>query len=86
MAEIVLGVGLVGLLLALFIVYLIYRFLKNPLYIIANSVVGILIFLVLNFFLGLSIPINIFSVGIVAIGGVPGVLLVLLIHFLGLGF
>lgn len=77
--------GLVGLLVALLIVYLIYRFVKNPMYIIANSIMGIVIFFILNLF-GVGIPINIFSVGIVAIGGIPGVVLVLLIHFLGLGF
>jgi inhibitor of the pro-sigma K processing machinery len=77
--------GLLGLLVALLIVYLIFRFLKNPTYIIANSIMGIVIFFILNLF-GAGIPINIFSVGIVAIGGVPGVVLVLLIHFLGLGF
>jgi hypothetical protein len=79
------AVGLVGLLVALLIVYLMFRFLKNPMYIIANSIVGIVIFFVLNV-LGLGIPINIFSVGIAAIGGLLGVALVLLIHFLGLGF
>jgi hypothetical protein len=79
------SVGLFGLLVALFIVYLIYKFLKNPEYIIYNSIVGILIFLILNLF-GVGVAINLFSVGIVAIGGVAGVILVLLLHFLGLGF
>jgi inhibitor of the pro-sigma K processing machinery len=77
--------GLLGLLIALLIVYLIFKFLQNPAYIIGNSIMGILIFFILNF-LGAGIPIDIFSVGIVAIGGIPGVVLVLLIHFLGLGF
>jgi hypothetical protein len=85
MAEVLGYVGLFGLMVALLIVYLIYRFLKDPTYIIANSVMGILIFLILNLF-GAGIPINIFSVGIVAIGGIAGVVLVVLIHFLGLGF
>ena len=76
---------LLGLVIALLIVYLILRFLKDPMYIIANSIMGIIIFFVLNLF-GLGIPINIFSVGIVAIGGVAGVLLVLIFHFLGLAF
>jgi hypothetical protein len=79
------AVGLVGLLVALLIVYLIFRFLKNPVYIIVNSIIGILAFILLNV-LGAGIPINLFSVGIAAIGGLVGVLLVLLIHFLGLGF
>jgi len=77
--------GLVGLLVALVIVYLLFRFLKNPMYLIANSIVGIVIFFILNYF-GAGIPINIFSVGIAAVGGILGVVLVLLIHFLGLGF
>ena len=77
--------GLVGLLVALLIIYLLLRFLKNPMYIIANSIMGILIFFFLNLF-GAGIPINLFSVGIVALGGIPGVVLVLLIHVLGLGF
>ncbi|MDD5340112.1 MAG: pro-sigmaK processing inhibitor BofA family protein [Candidatus ainarchaeum sp.] len=85
MAEALGFVGLFGLLVALLIVYLVYRFLKNPGYIIANSIMGIVIFFILNL-IGAGIPINIFSVGIVAIGGIPGVVLVLLIHFLGLGF
>ena len=76
---------LVGLLIALVIVYLILRFLKDPMYIIANSIMGIIIFFVLNLF-GFGITIDIFSVGIVAIGGVAGVLLVLIFHFLGLAF
>ena len=76
---------IVGLVIALLIVYLILRFLKDPMYIIANSIMGIIIFFVLNLF-GLGIPINIFSIGIVAIGGVVGVLLVLIFHFLGLAF
>jgi inhibitor of the pro-sigma K processing machinery len=85
MAEVLGFVGLFGLLVALLIVYLILRFLKNPEYIIGNSIMGILIFFILNL-AGAGIPINIFSVGIVAIGGVPGLVLVLVIHFLGLGF
>ncbi len=85
MAEVLGFVGLIGLLVALLIVYLIYRFFKNPMYIIANSIMGIVIFFILNLF-GAGIPINLFSVGIVAIGGVLGAVLVLIIHFLGLGF
>jgi hypothetical protein len=47
---------------------------------------GVIIFFALNLFLGAGIPINLLSVGVVALAGIPGVLLVLAIHFLGLGF
>jgi hypothetical protein len=39
-----------------------------------------------NTIFNLGIPINIFSVGIVALGGLTGFLLILLLHFIGLGF
>lgn len=75
-----------SLLVAIFILYLLYSFIKNPVHLVANAIVGILIFMVVNLFLVQNVAINIFSVGTVAIAGIPGVVLVLLIHFLGLGF
>ncbi|MGV8084824.1 MAG: pro-sigmaK processing inhibitor BofA family protein [Candidatus Bilamarchaeum sp.] len=75
-----------ALLAALFILYLLIRFLKNPLHIIVNSILGILLLLIVNTIFNLGIPINIFSVGIVALGGLTGFLLILLLHFIGLGF
>lgn len=74
------------LLVALFLLYFLIRFLKNPLHIIANSIGGILIFFILNFVFNLQIPINIISVAVVGLGGIFGVFLVLLLHFLGLAF
>ncbi|MCX6771253.1 MAG: pro-sigmaK processing inhibitor BofA family protein [Candidatus Micrarchaeota archaeon] len=75
-----------ALLVAIFILYLLYSFLKNPLHLVANAIVGIIIFLIINMFLVRDVAINFFSVATVAIAGIPGVLLVLLLHFLGLGF
>lgn len=75
-----------ALLAAVLILYLLYIFLKNPMHLIANALMGILIFLIVNMFLVRDVAINFFSVAAVAIAGIPGVLLVLLIHFLGLGF
>lgn len=75
-----------ALLVAFVMLYLLFKLLKKLIYLLANSVMGIVIFLVLNLGFGLDIPINILSVGVVAIAGMTGVLLVLIIHFLGLGF
>jgi len=75
-----------SLLIAIFILYLLYSLLKNPVSLIANAVMGIIVFLIVNMFLVQNVAINLFSVGTVAIAGIPGVVLVLLIHFLGLGF
>ncbi len=75
-----------ALLAALFVLYVIYQFLKNPLLIIANSVLGFIVFLVLDLVFNLGIPIDFWTIAVVAIGGFGGVVFVLLLHFLGLGF
>ena len=75
-----------ALLVAVFILYLLYSFIKNPLHLVANAIMGIVLFFLINLFLVNDVAINFFSVATVAIAGIPGVILVLLIHFLGLGF
>jgi hypothetical protein len=75
-----------ALLGALFVLYLLIQFLKNPLLIFANSVLGILAFVILNSAFHLGIAINTWSILAVAFGGLFGFLLVLALHFLGLGF
>ncbi len=75
-----------ALLAALFILYVIYQFLKNPLLVLANSVLGFIVFLVLDIVFNLGIPIDFWTIAVVAIGGFGGVIFVLLLHFLGLGF
>lgn len=74
------------LLLAILIIALILRIFKEPGPIIWNSIAGIISFFILNWVFHLGIPINIWSIAIVALGGVGGLILVLLLHFLGLGF
>ncbi len=75
-----------ALLLMLFLIYLIVHFFKKPLVLIFNSIVGIISFFLLNTFLGLGIDINFWSVAIVALGGIGGVIVVLVLHFLGIAF
>lgn len=80
------SVELGTLLVAIVIVYLLFGMLNDVGYLVVNSIMGIIIFFVLNMVFKLGIPINLLSIGIVAIGGTAGVVLVLIIHFLGLGF
>jgi len=75
-----------SLLIAFVILYILYIMLKNGLHLVANGVMGVIIFLIINMFLVRDVAINIFSIGTVAIAGIPGVALVLIIHFLGIGF
>lgn len=79
-------IGLGALLLAIFVVVLIIRFFHEPKLVIYNSVLGLITFLVLNWGLGLGIPIDFWSLAVVALGGVGGVIMVLLLHFLGIAF
>ena len=75
-----------AILVALFLVFLILKFISEPLVIIINSVIGIVLFFVMNLLFKVGIPISILSVGVAAIGGIFGVILVFLLHVTGLGF
>ena len=74
------------LIVVLLVLYLLYKFLKSPLAILLNSIAGIVILFLLNVIFHLGIPINFWSVATVALGGLAGVLLVLIFHFLGIAF
>ncbi len=75
-----------AVLVALFFLYLIWKFISNPLAIIGNSILGIVAFFLLNVGFNAGIPITWLSVGVVAIGGILGVILVFLMHVTHLGF
>lgn len=71
---------------------IIYFVLRNITKIIINSVIGILLLLIVNYFhlmqyLGKSdITVNWASVLLCAIGGLPGAILVILLHIAGVAF
>ena len=79
-------IGLIIVAIAINGLYFLYKIVKDLMPLIINSVAGIIVFFLLNFFLGLGIPINIWTVAAVAIGGFIGLLLVLIVHFLGIAF
>ena len=74
------------LILAVVLIVILWKLLQDPKQIVINSIIGIIIFWLLNEFLAIGIPINWLTILIVALAGIPGVILVLLIHYLGLGF
>ncbi|MFZ0010983.1 MAG: pro-sigmaK processing inhibitor BofA family protein [Halobacteriota archaeon] len=51
-------------------------------YLVVNSILGLIV-LALAKFLGLAVPINLITVIICALAGIPGALLVLLLFVLG---
>lgn len=79
-------VELAALLLSIVILYVLYRVLKELAKLLINSVAAVILLFLVNLFLGLGIAINIWSVAIVAISGLPGLVLVIILHFLGLAF
>lgn len=81
--------GLLILIVAIAAFIAVFYFLKVVKYLIVNSVIGLILLFVLQFVigaleLGFNIDINLVSILICAIGGVPGVLIVVLLGFLGI--
>jgi hypothetical protein len=70
---------IIGLTLALFI-YLFWGAVKR---LLINSVVGIVLILLLNLVFSVSIPLNIFTIGAVALFGLPAVGTMLILHLGG---
>jgi len=78
-------VELIVLVLAVLAVVVLFRILKKLGPIIWSSIGALALLWVLNL-LGLKIAINIWTVLIVAIGGLPGLILVVILHLLGWAF
>ena len=74
------------LILALVALWLLLAFVQNPIALLVNSVIAIVILLLLNVIFRVGIPINILTVLIVAIGGIIGLLLILLFRFSNVAF
>jgi hypothetical protein len=51
-------------------------------YLVVNSILGLIV-LALAKFLGLAVPINLITVIICALAGIPGAILVILLYLLG---
>ena len=83
--EILPGLAILVVAIAAFIaVYYIFKVVK---YLIVNSIVGLILLFISNFVLGMlnmgfSVEINWLSILICAVGGIPGVIIVILLGFL----
>ena len=74
------------LILALIALWLLITFIQNPMALLVNSVIAIVLLMLLNMLFRVGIPINIITVLIVAIGGLIGLLLILLFRFSNVAF
>jgi inhibitor of the pro-sigma K processing machinery len=82
---------LIYLLLAIIIVIVLFKVFKLGSKVIINSIIGIILLFLTNslfglFGLGLTIDINLLTVIICAIAGIPGVVLIIVLAFLGIPY
>jgi len=73
-------------LVALIVLWLLFVFIQNPIALLINSIIAILIMFLLNALFGLGIPINIITILIVAIGGIVGLLLIIILRLMKVAF
>lgn len=86
MAEfLVLGPLLSFVLLALLIIVA-FKFGTSILWLVINSVIGMILLIAINFLPFINITINIWSILIVVFGGIPGVILLILLSALNIAF
>jgi hypothetical protein len=86
MAEILLlGPVLTFIFIALIIIVAL-KLGKGIIWLIINSIIGIVVLVLLNYLPFVNIVINIWSVLIVALGGIPGIILVILLSHFGIAF
>jgi len=74
------------ILVALIVLWLLLMFIQNPIALIINSIIAIAIMFLLNAIFGLGIPINIITILIVAIGGIVGLLLIIILRLMKVAF
>jgi inhibitor of the pro-sigma K processing machinery len=78
---------LVVAILVLIVLYILVKLgLRYGKYLVVNSILGLIVLAIANIFLanfGLTVPIDIFSILICALAGIPGALLVILLVVLG---
>ncbi len=74
------------LLFVILAVVAIYLILKTAKYFIVNTILGLIILFLGNIIFKLGIAYSIPAILVVAIGGIPGAILVILLHLLGVAF
>ncbi|MFH0738101.1 MAG: pro-sigmaK processing inhibitor BofA family protein [Candidatus Micrarchaeota archaeon] len=71
---------------AIIVLWLLLVFIQNPIALLINSLIAIVIMFLLNAIFGLGIPINIITILIVAIGGIVGLLLIIILRLMKVAF
>lgn len=69
----------IALILSLLIAIMIFSIGNNPLYLVYNALLGVIVFWLLNQLKLISVPINLMTILIAAIGGLLGVFIVIIL-------
>jgi hypothetical protein len=72
--------------LAIIGVIIAYYFLKTVTHLLINAVLGLIIFFIANWLFHLNIPYSILTLLVCAFGGIPGAIVVILLHLSGIAF
>ncbi|MDY6764432.1 MAG: pro-sigmaK processing inhibitor BofA family protein [Halobacteria archaeon] len=75
--------GLVVVALALVILRFSFEIARKLIY---NSIIGLILLFLINLTPFVSVPYSLLAILIIAVGGVPGVVLVVLLHLMGIAF
>jgi len=75
---------LIVAILVLIVLYILVKLgLRFGKYLVVNSILGIIV-LALADFIGIAVPINLFTILVCALAGIPGALLVIILFLLGI--
>lgn len=77
---------LIILVLAVLAVIAVYYVLKSAKHLIVNTILGLIILAAGNVVFNLNIPYTPIPILVCALGGIPGAVLVILLHVLGIAF
>lgn len=77
---------LIILVLAVLAVIAVYYILKSVKYLIVNTIMGLILLTAGNLVFNLNIPYEPVVILVCALGGIPGAILVILLHVLGIAF
>lgn len=75
---------LLSALLAVLLIVVAIKFGGGILWLFINSLIGLAVLILLNFLPVINIPINIWTVLIVALGGLPGIILLVVLNLFGI--
>ncbi len=77
---------LIILVLAVVAVIAVYYVLKSVKYLIVNTIMGLILLAAGNLVFNLNIPYEPIVILVCALGGIPGAILVIMLHVLGIAF